>query len=209
MVAGETDLCIVGGGPAGMVAGLLFARAGVRTIVIEKHSDFLRDFRGDTVHPSTLRIFSELGLLEKLLERPHDKVHDIGAFIGGKHFEIGDFSRFDRRWSFIAMMPQWHFLDFVAEEASAYPAFTLVRDAEATGLEVEEGRVRGVRYRRVGEERLINARLTIAADGRHSVLRGSAGLQVIDLGAPIDVFWFRVPKPATPENAGSVASWRA
>ena len=210
MVAGETDLCIAGGGPAGMVAGLLFARAGVRTVVLEKHSDFLRDFRGDTVHPSTLRIFSELGLLEKLLERPHDKVHDIGAFIGGRHMEIGDFSRFDRRWNFIAMMPQWHFLDFVAEEARAYPGLTLVMDAEATDLEVREGRVRGVRYRSAGEERLINARLTIAADGRGSVLRESAGLEVTDLGAPIDVFWFRVPKPATPENdtTGVFASGR-
>ncbi len=104
MAEGEIDLCIVGGGPAGMVAGLLFARAGVRTTVLEKHADFLRDFRGDTVHPSTLRIFSELGLLDRLLERPHDKVHDITAYVGERRVEVADFSRFDRRWNFIAMI---------------------------------------------------------------------------------------------------------
>src|SRR5687767_10908237 len=120
-----TQLCVVGGGPAGMVAGLLFARAGVRTTVLEKHGDFLRDFRGDTVHPSTLRIFAELGLLDRLLERPHDKVHGIGAWVSGRHLEIADFSRFDPRWNFIAMMPQWEFLDFVADEARIYPNFTL------------------------------------------------------------------------------------
>jgi 2-polyprenyl-6-methoxyphenol hydroxylase-like FAD-dependent oxidoreductase len=192
----ERDICIAGGGPAGMVAGLLFARAGLSVTVLEKHGDFLRDFRGDTVHPSTLRIFSELGLREALLERPHDKVRSIGGLIGGRPVEIADFSHFDPRWNVIALMPQWHFLDFVGEEARCYPGFELRMEAEATGLVFERDRVAGVR---LGEGEL-RARLTVAADGRASVLRAAAGLQVRDLGAPIDVFWFRIPKHQTPEN---------
>src|SRR4051794_237316 len=159
----RVDICIAGGGPAGMVAGLLFARAGVKVTVLEKHGDFLRDFRGDTVHPSTLRIFHELGLLDRLLERPHDKVHDIQGLVGGRHLAIADFSHFDRRWNFIAMMPQWEFLDFVAEEARRYPHFTLLRNAEATDLVEEAGRVAGIRYRAEGEEREVRATLTLAA----------------------------------------------
>jgi 2-polyprenyl-6-methoxyphenol hydroxylase-like FAD-dependent oxidoreductase len=202
----EADIVIAGGGPAGMVAGLLFARAGLRTVVLEKHGDFLRDFRGDTVHPSTLRIFHELGLLDRLLERPHDKVPAIGGLIGGHALELGDFSHFDRRWNFIAMMPQWEFLDFVAEAGRGYPGFRLEMEAEATGLVIERGRVEGVR---VGD-RTVRARLTLAADGRGSILRAAAGLEVRDLGAPIDVFWFRVPKARTPGNdtTGVFASGR-
>ncbi|HZF96486.1 MAG TPA: FAD-dependent oxidoreductase [Allosphingosinicella sp.] len=197
----ETGLVIVGGGPAGMVAGLLFARAGVPVTVLEKHGDFLRDFRGDTVHPSTLRIFHELGLLERLLERPHDKVPGIGVWIGGRHYGIADLGFADPRWAFVAMMPQWEFLDFVATEARLYPHFRLVMEAEATGLLHAEGsRVSGVRYRHGGEEKTIPARLVIASDGRRSVLRGEAGLTVRDLGAPMDVFWFRVPKARTAGN---------
>ncbi|HEX8363692.1 MAG TPA: FAD-dependent oxidoreductase [Allosphingosinicella sp.] len=206
----DTDLCIVGGGPAGMVAGLLFARAGVAVTVLEKHGDFLRDFRGDTVHPSTLRIFHELGLLDRLLERPHDKVRDISGLIGGRPIEIADFSSFDPRWNFIAMMPQWEFLDFVAEEARRYPHFSLLMNAEATGLVFENGRVAGVSYTHAGEERIMRTRLVIASDGRRSVLRGAAELAVRDLGAPMDVFWFRVPKERTPGNdtTGVFASGR-
>ncbi|HEX8526509.1 FAD-dependent oxidoreductase [Allosphingosinicella sp.] len=196
----ERDLVIVGGGPAGMVAGLLFTRAGLPVTVLEKHGDFLRDFRGDTVHPSTLRIFHELGLLDRLLQRPHDKVPAIGARIGDRHYEIADLGFADPRWAFVAMMPQWEFLDFVASEARRYPHFRLVMNAEATGLLHEGERVSGVRYRHVGEERSIAARLVIASDGRRSVLRGEAGLKVEDLGAPMDVFWFRVPKARTAEN---------
>jgi 2-polyprenyl-6-methoxyphenol hydroxylase-like FAD-dependent oxidoreductase len=210
MAGGQNDLIIVGGGPAGMVAALLFARAGVPVTVLEKHGDFLRDFRGDTVHPSTLRIFHELGLLDRLLERPHDKVHDIDGLIGGRHLAIADFSHFDPRWNFIAMMPQWEFLDFVAETAAAYPNFTLLRNSEATGLVEEEGRVAGVRYRSAGTEKTIFASLTIAADGRTSVLRGAARLPVDDLGSPMDVFWFRVPRERSPHNetTGVFASGR-
>ena len=183
-----------------MVAGLLFARAGVRTTVIEKHADFLRDFRGDTVHPSTLRIFAELGLLERLLERPHDKVHSLGAWIGDRHVEIADFSGFDPRWNFVAMTPQWHFLDFVADEARAYPTFSLVMEAEALGLTRAAGRVTGVGYMKDGEERTIAANLVIASDGRRSVLRDASKLPLRSFGAPMDVFWFRLPKRRAAKN---------
>jgi 2-polyprenyl-6-methoxyphenol hydroxylase-like FAD-dependent oxidoreductase len=200
MAGGQNHLVIVGGGPAGMVAGLLFARAGVPVTVIEKHGDFLRDFRGDTVHPSTLRIFSELGLLDRLLERPHDKVHSLGAWVGDLELKVADFSGFDPRWNFIAMMPQWHFLDFVADEARRYPHFTLKMEAEAFGLVREAGRVTGVRYRSGGEERELAASLVIASDGRRSVLREEAKLPLRSFGAPMDVFWFRIPKARAAEN---------
>lgn len=195
------DLCIVGGGPAGMVAGLLFARAGVRTIVLEKHGDFLRDFRGDTVHPSTLRIFSELGLLDRLLKRPHDKVYELGAWIGDRHVKIADFSRFDRRWNFVAMMPQWHFLDFVADEARAYPNFTLLMEAEAQGLLITDGKVTGISYHRNDNQiRHISSRLVLACDGRGSLLRDKSHLPLQSFGAPMDVFWFALPKERSLEN---------
>ena len=183
-----------------MVAGLLFSRAGLSVTVLEKHRDFLRDFRGDTVHPSTLRIFSELGLLDRLLQRPHDKVRGIGVWIGGRHFKVADVSGADLRWNFVAMMPQWEFLDFLADEARRYPGFRLLMEAEALGLVSSAGRVSGVRCRVGGEEQVLEARLVIAADGRRSVLRQEAGLTLTDLGAPMDVFWFRVPKKPAPEN---------
>ncbi|KRB85943.1 monooxygenase [Sphingomonas sp. Root710] len=190
-------LVIAGGGPAGMMAGLLFARAGVETLVIEKHGDFLRDFRGDTVHPSTIELFDELGLGDALLEREHDEVIDISARIGGRYYRVADLSHLPVRHRFMAMMPQWHFLDFVRDVASAWPAFSLRMDAEVTGLTERAGRVTGVRLAD-GEE--IGADLVIAADGRGSVLRDAAGLEKQDLGAPIDVFWFRVPKRRTAHN---------
>jgi len=187
----EPQVLIVGGGPAGMVAGYLFARAGVRTLVLEKHGDFLRDFRGDTVHPSTLDLFDELGLYDRLLGRPHDKVEQLSASIGGERFAVADFSRLPGRARFIALMPQWEFLDFLAGEARKLSAFALRMECEATGLIEEGGRVRGVTLK---DGRAIRAGLVIAADGRGSVLRKASGLPLRDLGAPIDVFWFRVPK---------------
>ncbi|MDB5698741.1 MAG: FAD-dependent oxidoreductase [Alphaproteobacteria bacterium] len=183
-----------------MVAGLLFARAGVPTIVLEKHEDFLRDFRGDTVHPSTLRLLHELGLLERFLKRPHNRIYDIRAYIGDRLIEVADFSHFDPRWNFTALMPQWDFLDFIADEARAYPRFRLLTEAEATGLVRERGRVAGIAYRHEGAERRIGAKLVIAADGRRSLLREAAQLPLRELGAPMDVFWFRVPKAPTSKN---------
>ena len=180
-----------------MMAGLLFARAGLRTLVLEKHADFLRDFRGDTVHPSTLDLFDQLGLLDAFLARPHDKVSELKARIGGREVRIADFSHLPVRAPFIAMMPQWHFLDFVADAASRYPGFTLLRECEAVDLVIEDGRVMGVATR---AGHYICGRLIIAADGRASRLRAAAGLEVEDIGAPMDVFWFRLPKARTPDN---------
>ena len=196
----ETDLLIAGGGPAGMMAGLLFARAGVRTVVLEKHADFLRDFRGDTVHPSTLRIFHELGRLDELLARPHDEARALGGIIAGEKVRIADFSYLPTVARFIAMMPQWEFLDCVADLARRYPTFSLRMRAEAIGLVTEGERVVGLRVAEDGRERVIRSRLAIAADGRRSVLRAQSGLPLEDLGAPMDVFWFRLSKVRTAEN---------
>jgi 2-polyprenyl-6-methoxyphenol hydroxylase-like FAD-dependent oxidoreductase len=191
----ETDICIIGGGPAGMVAGLLFARAGLKTVVLEKHKDFLRDFRGDTVHPSTLRIFSELGLLDELLERPHQKIERLSARIAGRDLQIVDLTHLHVPAPYVALMPQWDFLDFVADAARRYPTFALRQSCEGGELIEEDGRVRGVR---TGDGEDIRARLTIAADGRDS--RHRDGLPATTIGAPMDVFWFRIPKVAQPEN---------
>ncbi|MDB5703959.1 MAG: mhpA [Sphingomonas bacterium] len=191
----DTDVLIVGGGPAGMVAGLLFARAGVKTLVLEKHGDFLRDFRGDTVHPSTLRIFDELGMLPDLLKRPHNRVDELSARIGGKTIKVADFRHLKVPAPYIALMPQWEFLDFVAERARRYPAFTLRQTCEAVAPIEEDGRVTGVRTKDGGE---VRAKLVIACDGRDSHFR--TGLPLTTVGAPMDVFWFRIPKIAQPDN---------
>jgi 2-polyprenyl-6-methoxyphenol hydroxylase-like FAD-dependent oxidoreductase len=188
----DADLLIVGGGPAGMMAGLLFARAGVKTLVLEKHGDFLRDFRGDTVHPATLDLFAELGLLDGLLARPHDEAPTLTALVGGQQFRIADFSHLRTARGFIALMPQWEFLDFISAAAAAYPGFTLRMNCAATGVVTEGGRITGITTTD-GEH--LTAKLVIAADGRRSVLREAAALPLKDLGAPMDVFWFRVPKP--------------
>lgn len=190
-------LVICGGGPAGMMAGLLFARAGVRTTVLEKHADFLRDFRGDTVHPSTLELFRELGLIEGLLARPHDKVPDISGRVAGETIMIGDLTHLPVESRFIAMMPQWEFLDFVAVSAKRYPGFELRMSTEATGVTEAAGRITGVT---LSDGTTIEADLVIAADGRRSVLRDAGALPLQDLGAPMDVFWFRVPKVRTDGN---------
>ena len=187
----DADLVIVGGGPAGMMAGLLFARAGVKTLVLEKHGDFLRDFRGDTVHPSTLDLFAELGLVDALLTRPHDEVSTLTALVGERYFTVADFSHLSAARRFVALMPQWEFLDFVSQAASAYPSFSLRVNCAATDLVRDSGRVVGVT---TADGQSLRARLVIAADGRHSVLRDAAALPREDLGAPMDVFWFRVPK---------------
>jgi 2-polyprenyl-6-methoxyphenol hydroxylase-like FAD-dependent oxidoreductase len=196
-MASDLDLIIVGGGPAGMMAGLLFARAGCRVTVLEKHGDFLRDFRGDTVHPSTLELLRELGLLDEFLERPHDEVRTLTARVADRQITIADLSHLPVQSRFVAMMPQWEFLDFLADEARRYPTFNLRMEAEAVDLLYDRPRVTGVRLKD-GEE--MRARLTIAADGRGSILRDKAGLPKTDLGAPIDVLWFRLPKEPSPVN---------
>jgi 2-polyprenyl-6-methoxyphenol hydroxylase-like FAD-dependent oxidoreductase len=196
-MASELDVVIAGGGPAGVMAGLLFARAGCKVQVLEKHADFFRDFRGDTVHPSTLELLRELGLIDEFLKRPHDEVRSLTARVADRQITIADMSHLPVKSRFVALMPQWDFLDFLAQEARHYPTFSLRMEAQATDLVIDDGRVAGVRLEN-GEE--VRARLTIAADGRDSILRDKAGLPKKDLGAPIDVLWFRLPKEKTPVN---------
>jgi 2-polyprenyl-6-methoxyphenol hydroxylase-like FAD-dependent oxidoreductase len=197
MPSPDLDLVIAGGGPAGMMAGLLFARAGCTVQVLEKHADFFRDFRGDTVHPSTLELLRELGLIEEFLKRPHDEVRTLTARVADRKITIADTSHLPVESRFIALMPQWNFLDFLAREARHYPTLALRMEAEAVDLVFDDSRVAGVLLKD-GEE--VRARLTILADGRSSVLRGKAGLPTRDLGAPIDVLWFRLPKEKSPVN---------
>jgi 2-polyprenyl-6-methoxyphenol hydroxylase-like FAD-dependent oxidoreductase len=192
----DHDLIVVGGGPAGMMTGLLFARAGCSVLVLEKHADFFRDFRGDTVHPSTMEILDQLGMLERFLKRPHNKVDRAQLRLAGRDWTIGDLSHLDTPAPFIAMMPQWDFLDFLREEARAFPGFHLETTAPATGFIEDKGRVAGVTLQ---DGRELRARLTIAADGRASIVRRMLPLE--DLGAPMDVFWFRIGK-STAERAG-------
>ncbi|HUP67791.1 MAG TPA: FAD-dependent oxidoreductase [Sphingomicrobium sp.] len=187
----DHDLIVVGGGPAGMMAGMLFARAGCDVLVIEKHADFFRDFRGDTVHPSTMEILSQLGMLERFLKRPHNAVTRAELRIAGREWTIGDLSHLNTPAPFIAMMPQWEFLDFLREEAKAFPGFHLTMEQPVTSFVEEQGKVTGVR---LADGRDLRAKLVIAADGRASIARSMLPLE--DLGAPMDVFWFRVGKEA-------------
>ena len=205
-----TRCCIVGGGPAGMMLGFLLARAGVDTVVLEKHADFLRDFRGDTIHPSTLEIMYELGLLEDFLRRPHNELKQIEAQIGTERVVVADFSHLPTRCKFIALMPQWDFLDFLAERAGRYPSFHLKMQNEVTDLIEEEGRIAGIRVSTPGGLLQISADLVIGADGRHSTVRQRAGLEVIDLGAPIDVLWMRIAKHPgdPPQTLGRIDTGR-
>lgn len=179
-----------------MMLGLLLARAGVRVTVLEKHADFLRDFRGDTVHPSTLEVMHELGLLDAFLARPHDKAHDVRVTIAGTEAVVADFSRLRTRCGFIAMVPQWEFLDFLRDEAERYPGFQLLMQTQALGVLEEGGQVVGVRAGTPQGEVEIRCGLVIGADGRRSTVREAAGLAVRNLGAPIDVLWMRVARHA-------------
>jgi 2-polyprenyl-6-methoxyphenol hydroxylase-like FAD-dependent oxidoreductase len=189
----STTCVIAGGGPAGMMLGFLLARAGVDVTVLEKHKDFLRDFRGDTVHPSTLQVMHELGLLEKFLTLPYSKIRTANLEIGDAHFSVGDFSRLPTICKFIALMPQWDFLDFIAGEARKLPNFHLLMQTEAKDLLAQGDRIAGLVATGPNGHMQVRAGLTVAADGRTSVMREKSGLEVKDLGAPFDVLWLRLP----------------
>ncbi len=202
--------CIAGGGPAGMMLGLLLARQGVEVVVLEKHVDFLRDFRGDTIHPSTLQVMHELGLLDDLLKLPHDKPDTLAIAVANDLIHLADLRHLPTRCKFIALMPQWDFLDFLAGQAKRYPGFHLLMKTEATGLIFNGDRIAGVSANGPDGQVEIRADLTIAADGRHSTLRRGAGFDVTTLGAPMDVLWMRLSrKPEDPPQImGKIATGR-
>ena len=186
--------CIAGGGPAGMMLGFLLARAGVDVLVLEKHADFLRDFRGDTIHPSTLELMYELGILEEFLKRPHQEVRELSGQVGTETFVMADFTHLPTHCRFLALMPQWDFLDFLVQQARRHPAFHLKMRAEVTDLIEENGAVIGLRAQTADGPLEVRANLTVGADGRHSVVRERAGFEIVDLGAPMDVMWMRLSR---------------
>jgi 2-polyprenyl-6-methoxyphenol hydroxylase-like FAD-dependent oxidoreductase len=195
----QTRCCIVGGGPAGMMLGFLLARADVDVVVLEKHADFLRDFRGDTIHPSTLELMYELGLLEEFLKRPHQEVRELAGQVGKDTVKIADFTHLPTQCKFLALMPQWDFLNFIVEQGKRYPRFQVMMQTEATDLIELDGRMVGVRATTPDGVVEIRASLTIGADGRRSVVRERAGFEVLDLGAPMDVLWMRISRrPSDP-----------
>jgi len=182
-----------------MMLGFLLARAGVPVLVLEKHADFLRDFRGDTIHPSTLEIMHELGLLSEFLRRPHQEARTISGQIGDDFVQIADFGHLPTHCRFVALMPQWDFLDFIAEQAKKYPAFQLKMEAEVKELIIQNGRVSGLRATTPEGELTVHVDLMVGADGRHSTVRDKAGLEIVDLGAPMDVLWMRLSRrPSDP-----------
>ena len=203
-----TRCCIAGGGPAGMMLGFLLARAGVDVVVLEKHADFFRDFRGDTVHPSTLELMSELGLIDAFLKLPHQKVETLTAQVGAERVTMADFRHLPTHCKFVALMPQWDFLNFLAGQARRYPTFELRMEAEATDLVEEGGRIVGVRAKTPEGALMIRADLVVGCDGRHSTVRERAGLEGDDYGAPMDVLWFRMSRKAS-DSAGHVRPHRS
>ena len=204
----RTQLAIVGGGPAGMMLGLLMARAGINVVVLEKHGDFLRDFRGDTVHPSTLEVMYELGLLEDFLKRPHQKLRELSGVIGGVDVKIADFTHVPAHCRFIALMPQWDFLDFLAGHAKRYPNFHLMMETEATNLIEDGGRVTGVVAEGPEGGLELRADLVVACDGRHSLMREQARLPLFEFGVPIDVMWMKLSKSSvdSPTTLGRIGA---
>jgi 2-polyprenyl-6-methoxyphenol hydroxylase-like FAD-dependent oxidoreductase len=186
--------CIVGGGPCGLMLGFLLARAGIDVVVLEKHADFLRDFRGDTIHPSTLEVMAELGLLDRFLTLPHQKAFTVGAYFGQEEYAFADFRHLPTHAKFMALMPQWDFLNFLADQGKRYPTFRVIMRAEMQELIEEDGRVVGVRASTPDGALEVRAGLTVGCDGRHSTVRARAGLVGEDVGAPMDVLWFRLPR---------------
>src|SRR4051794_13560223 len=205
--ADRTSCVVAGGGPAGLMLGLLLARAGIAVTVLEKHGDFLRDFRGDTVHASTIRLLDELGLGAQFRQLPQSRLDSFGIRgPDGGVIRIGDFGRLRPPYNYVAMIPQWDFLNFLAEAAAQEPSFSLRMNTEATGLLFDNGRVTGVSYRSTGPDGTsgeLRAELTVACDGRHSVLRSAAGLRSRQYPVPFDVWWFRLPRH--PEEPGPLA----
>lgn len=190
----ETTCCIVGGGPAGMMLGYLLARKGVRVTVLEKHADFFRDFRGDTVHPSTLEVLRELDLLDSFLKLPHQQVTSAGVIVGDTEFNVADFRNVPATCKFVALMPQWDFLDFLSRRAKRLPGFELLMEHEAVDLLRDGERIHGVVAKNNGQTIEVRAHLSIGCDGRHSVIRSAAELEMVDYGVPIDVLWFRISR---------------
>jgi 2-polyprenyl-6-methoxyphenol hydroxylase-like FAD-dependent oxidoreductase len=188
--------CIVGGGPAGMMLGYLFGRAGIETLVLEKHADFFRDFRGDTVHPSTLQVMDELGLIDGFLKLPHQELQTMEGMFGNERLRIADLSRLNVKYPFIAFMPQWDFLDFLRESGRRFPTLKVMMNANATDLVWSGEKVAGVKADTPDGPVEIRAELTVGCDGRHSLVRERAGLEVEEIGAPMDVLWFRVGRRA-------------
>jgi 2-polyprenyl-6-methoxyphenol hydroxylase-like FAD-dependent oxidoreductase len=195
-----TKCCIAGGGPAGMMLGFLLARAGINVVVLEKHADFFRDFRGDTIHPSTLELMFELGLLDEFLKLPHQKVDRLTMQVGDESVRMIDLTHLPTHCKYIALMPQWDFLNFLAAHGKRYKSFDVRMQAEATELIEESGRVAGLGARTPDGELTIRADLVVGADGRHSTVRDKAGLKSDDYGAPMDVLWFRLPRKETDES---------
>jgi 2-polyprenyl-6-methoxyphenol hydroxylase-like FAD-dependent oxidoreductase len=197
----KVQVCVVGGGPAGMMLGYLLGRAGIDTCVLEKHADFLRDFRGDTVHPSTLQIMHELGLLQDFLKLPHSEIRQFSAEIGERSFKVADFRHVPTRCRYVAIMPQWDFLNFLAARGRQFSALKVVMQAQVTALTQQGGRVVGVEASTPAGPLAVRAELVVGCDGRSSTVRQAAGLKVEDLGSPIDVLWFRLSKqPGDPDQ---------
>jgi 2-polyprenyl-6-methoxyphenol hydroxylase-like FAD-dependent oxidoreductase len=190
----QTRCVIAGGGPAGVMAGYLLARAGVPVIVLEKHGDFFRDFRGDTIHPSTLELMYELGLLEEFLKQPHQEVRELRAVVNAQAVPIADFTKLPTRCKFIAFMPQWDFLNFLSTHAKKFPSFQLLMQHEVVDLMFDKQRVIGVLAKTPRGELEIRADLVIGADGRHSIVQARAGMQRQEFGVPIDALWMRISK---------------